>query len=246
MGRKFNQPIDNLPNSLIILKISNSFNQLINNLPNSLEKLEYDSWFNNPIEKLPLKLKYLNLMNSKFNSDIIWNESNNLIEKLILSSSYDKKIPYLPNIKNITIKNLNQYELFDERNTNLIKRLNLYKNDSLKEIYNQIPKSIEELIITINKNFNWKYIPIHIKKITFLSSLLLNPLIIDNNISQNIESIEFGKILIFGIKIKSLPKTIKEIIIYSDIQKEFIPNRFNHLIKFINKDIENLDDLSIL
>ncbi len=49
----FNQPINNLPNSITYLTLGYKFNQLINNLPNSITHLTVGHDFNQPIDNLP-------------------------------------------------------------------------------------------------------------------------------------------------------------------------------------------------
>jgi hypothetical protein len=53
---KFNQPIDNLPNSLTHLELGSKFNQEIFNLPNSLTYLMFNtySYFNKEIDNLQI------------------------------------------------------------------------------------------------------------------------------------------------------------------------------------------------
>jgi hypothetical protein len=63
LGLLFNQPIDNLPNSLTHLEfyIYSKFNQEINNLPNSLTHLTLGLEFNQEINNLPNSLTHLTL-----------------------------------------------------------------------------------------------------------------------------------------------------------------------------------------
>jgi hypothetical protein len=53
LGEYFNQPIDNLPNSITHLELGLRFNQSIDNLPNSITYLKLGSKFNKPINNLP-------------------------------------------------------------------------------------------------------------------------------------------------------------------------------------------------
>ncbi len=57
----FNQPIDNLPNNLKHLELGDSFNQQVNHLPNSINKLIIGNLFNHPVDNLPSNLKFLKL-----------------------------------------------------------------------------------------------------------------------------------------------------------------------------------------
>ena len=48
-GEKFNQSVDNLPESITHLKFGKFFNQEVKNLPDSLINLEFGTYFNQPI-----------------------------------------------------------------------------------------------------------------------------------------------------------------------------------------------------
>ena len=56
---KFNQPINNLPNSITHLTLGLDFNQPINNLPNSITNLTLGQKFNQQINNLPNSLTHL-------------------------------------------------------------------------------------------------------------------------------------------------------------------------------------------
>jgi hypothetical protein len=54
----FNQPIDNLPNSLKKIVFNNGkYNKKLNNLPNSIELIELPEYYKLKIDKIPKKLK---------------------------------------------------------------------------------------------------------------------------------------------------------------------------------------------
>ena len=57
-GRKFNQNVDNLPESLTHLEFGHEFNQNVNNLPQSLTYLKFGSDFNQSVDNLPQSLTY--------------------------------------------------------------------------------------------------------------------------------------------------------------------------------------------
>jgi hypothetical protein len=71
-GKNFNQPIDNLPNSIKYLDFDfgSKFNQRIDNLPNNLTHLKLEEEFNQPISNLPLRLKKIDIFNCKFKKSI--------------------------------------------------------------------------------------------------------------------------------------------------------------------------------
>jgi hypothetical protein len=58
-GHSFNQPVDNLPDSILGIKFGNGFNQQVNNLPINLLYLEFGSGFNQSVDKLPVMLSTL-------------------------------------------------------------------------------------------------------------------------------------------------------------------------------------------
>ena len=90
---KFNQPIDNLPNSIKYLMLGNHFDQPINNLPNSLIKLNLGQYFNHPVDNLPNTIIELELDDS-FNQPI-----NNLpqsLKYLTLGNNFNQSVHNLP------------------------------------------------------------------------------------------------------------------------------------------------------
>jgi hypothetical protein len=52
-GEEFNQPVNNLPKYLKILKFCNNFNHPVDNLPNSITVLYFGNNFNQSIDNLP-------------------------------------------------------------------------------------------------------------------------------------------------------------------------------------------------
>ena len=64
---KFNQEVNNLPNSLTHLTFGYNFNQEVNNLPNSLTHLTLGGSFNQKVNNLP-KVKYIREFGKLFTS----------------------------------------------------------------------------------------------------------------------------------------------------------------------------------
>ena len=127
LGIDFNQPVNNLPNSLTYLKFGElgHFNQPVDNLPNSLTYLEFGRYFNQQINFLPDSLKYLKL-GSHFNQSL-----ENLPSSLIrieFGDRYDKPVTDLPN--NIREIKIGRY--MDEK------------------ILKKFPLSLQKLIVTGN------------------------------------------------------------------------------------------------
>ena len=65
-GSNFNQPVDNLPNSIINLTFGWKFNQPVDNLPNSVINLTFGSDFNQTMKKLPQNLKKIIFQNRNY------------------------------------------------------------------------------------------------------------------------------------------------------------------------------------
>ena len=70
---KFNQPVDNLPNSIVNLTFGEHFNQPVDNLPNSIVNLTFGEHFNQSVDNLP-----------------------NSIVNLTFGKNFDKKIDNIP------------------------------------------------------------------------------------------------------------------------------------------------------
>jgi len=109
----FNQPIDNLPDGLETLILSNLFNQRIDHLPRNLKNLILGNSFNQRIDRLPEGLENIKLGKSfnrkiTINSDMSWTLPFTL-KKILLYNTYphlnDIPSPYLPLL---IIKNVEQ------------------------------------------------------------------------------------------------------------------------------------------
>ena len=57
----FNQPVDNLPNSLKSLTFGSNFNQPLNNIPDSVSYLELGRQYSHKITKFPSSLKKIKI-----------------------------------------------------------------------------------------------------------------------------------------------------------------------------------------
>ena len=56
---KFNQPVDNLPNSITHLTFGWNFKKTVNNLPHSITHLSFKDYFNQPVNNLPNSITHL-------------------------------------------------------------------------------------------------------------------------------------------------------------------------------------------
>ena len=61
LRKNFNQPFNNLPESLEILGLLGNFNQTIDNLPNTINLLMFGKKFDKPIKMFPSSLKELKI-----------------------------------------------------------------------------------------------------------------------------------------------------------------------------------------
>ena len=160
----FNQPVNNLPNSLIYLEFGYHFNQPVDNLPDSLTHLEFGNKFNKPVDHLPEGLQYLQFGYS-FNQSV-----ENLPKSL--------KILKLSTIYNLPLINLPQHleELeLGEHFNHPIRKEDLPKNlkkikfgfafnhpiegDSPTGKFSIFPDSLEEVKLGMNFDYPINILP---------------------------------------------------------------------------------------
>jgi len=152
---KFNQEVNNLPNSITHLTFNYQFNQEVNNLPNSITHLTFGRHFNKKID-IPFTIKYLKLYCN--NSYIIDYLPDN-IEELELGDYFNLELNnLLTSIKKITFDKYNQYKhelnclpkfleclqlpcLYDKKILNISDNLKIicsknykYKNDYINQV----------------------------------------------------------------------------------------------------------------
>ena len=112
-GKRFNQSIDNLPNSITHIKFvwDSSFNHPLDNLPISLKSLVFNGWskFNYPLDNLPDFLEHLET-GSRFNHLI-----DNLPRSLItikFGTCFNQSVNNIPRtVKNIFIEQRSRFSL---------------------------------------------------------------------------------------------------------------------------------------
>lgn len=157
---KFNKPIDNLPISIKILKISefhllsifnffDNFNQKIDNLPNSLYYIDIDfSKFNQKIDNLPSFLKILKL-SEYFNQTV--DKLPYYLYALEFGHDFNQSIDKLP-------QSLHKLSIGLKFNKGLdflpesLKILDLVDNKKINKI-NDLPSNIEQIIINRNQKY---------------------------------------------------------------------------------------------
>ncbi len=104
-GKNFNQPLCNLPESLLSIEIRcfsgiDSFNQSVDNLPRGFRSLYLGHAFNKYVNKLPAGLNSLSLGNC-FNQTV--NKLPSTLEYLTLGHNFNRAIDNLPNLTNLEL-----------------------------------------------------------------------------------------------------------------------------------------------
>lgn len=150
-SNQFNYSLDNLPSNLLILKLSLNYSEPLNNLPESLEYLELGSEYNKPLENLPSGLKTLR-MSGRFNQPL--RNLPNQLTVLELSDCYDQTISELP---------LN------------LKSLRMCFNISRPELTETLPSNLEILtVFNYRTKLHIEFIPSSLKKIIATTSIISN------------------------------------------------------------------------
>jgi hypothetical protein len=92
-GERFNQSINNLPNSITHLTLGDYFNQPVENLPHSITHLTFGAYFNQPVNKLPSSITHLSF-GEHFNQPL--DNLPNTLTHLLLGYNFNKTIQHLP------------------------------------------------------------------------------------------------------------------------------------------------------
>lgn len=207
-GKKFNQPIDKLPEGLLFLKLGDNFNQPIDELPQSLEMLTLGNSFNQPMNKLPKCLKRLEFGNDfnqsvnlppllkilmfgiNFNQVLKENSLPSSLQYLKFGNDFNKHInkDVLPNSLRILIFGNNFDQKFDEYSLpNSLKYLKFGVNFNKPINENILPESLKILILG-------KYFNAHIGKFP-----------------KMLEELEFGSN--FCILLDTFPENLKVLVL---------------------------------
>jgi hypothetical protein len=109
----FNQPLDNLPNSLIDLYLGFAFSYPVDNLPNGLKYLRLGHAFNHPIDNLPINLTHLIFCHqSIFNHPV--DKLPNSLTHLHFGFHFNQPINNLPiNLIRLTLNNSFTYPVIN-------------------------------------------------------------------------------------------------------------------------------------
>lgn len=161
----FNRPINNLPNSIIDLRLGCFFNQIIKKFPESIKYLKFGCEFNQPIDNLPNSVTHL-ILGAAFNNPI--DKLPNSITYLTVGNNFNQLVENLP----ISITDLNLGYKFNQPIDKLpmsIKNLSIFTNSNL---VNNIPNNVEEIFFFFTPGFSTdiENIPPTVKKITINDS----------------------------------------------------------------------------
>ena len=163
----FNQPLDNLPNTITHLSFSkySKFNYPLDNLPNSITYLEFGSHFNHPLNNLPNTITHLTI-GSKFNHPL--NNLPNTITHLSFSkySKFNQLVDNLP-------KSLTHLEFGYHFNQSI----NNLSNTITHLTFNSAPQNRNDI------NFNHKYEILLVRMASIGNFTILKKFI---NLSKNI------------------------------------------------------------
>jgi len=92
----YDLPIDNLPNTIELIKLSKYFDHPLDNLPDSIHTIYFGEYFNQRLDNLPISIKNLYFpITGQFNRKFI-NLPENL-EILLLPRNYSKRFDNVPN-----------------------------------------------------------------------------------------------------------------------------------------------------
>jgi hypothetical protein len=159
-GKKFNQSIDNLPNSLthlIFNSIDGDFNQSMDNLPESITHIILSKKYNKPLDNLPLSL--INLQTGYSYNYPLDNLPNSL-NKLTIGNNgkwggsvFNYQLDNLPN--SLEYLGFTNYSKFNKTFKNLPSSL---KTIDLSGYYpisiNELPDTIENIFLNCAEDFS--------------------------------------------------------------------------------------------
>jgi hypothetical protein len=155
---KFNQSVDNLPNTLTHINFGRRFNQSVDNLPNNLTHLTFGAWFNQSVDSLPNNLTHLTF-GVGFNQSVDYLPKN--LTHLTFGYSFNQKVDSLPS----TLIEIGFYSHCKIKNNipNSIEFLNIFF--SVDDFYNEpienIASNVKEIKINLVSKVHY------LKKIPF-------------------------------------------------------------------------------
>lgn len=184
-GIKFNQLVNNLPDSILGIKFKYYFNQPVNNLSQNLISLEFGDCFNQPINDLPNNLTFLKFGNN-FNQPI--DNLPNGLTYLEFGEYFYQCVDNLPTTLEILIFGKSDFEKYQPSGTGNYSKLDtavLFFVDEIKErnyALNNLPCNLKQL--QLNKNYLRN-------KVNNLP-IFLSELSIPENLKNMIDKIPFG------------------------------------------------------
>lgn len=257
---KCDNNIENISDNLINLKhleFTDKFNEPISKFPPNLVKLKFSYNFNNKISNLPQTLKLLDLGNSsEQHINNLCSKNIPLLKVLIITFNKKHKIDNLPN----SIKKLLLYNFNNKLNC-LPNKISYLINDTQREYYNihfnnnnnnvyynNLPNSIEFILINNNSKINnlphkIKYIFGKCKiKSNNLPFALKSYLVINtnhnntyNNLPQNIKSFSYLSQNKNDIKLNNLPLHLSTILFANNSSNiNNLPHNLKHVILELN------------
>jgi hypothetical protein len=187
IGSSFNQPVDNLPPTLLNLTLGIKFNQPVDNLPPTLLNLTLGDDFDKPVDNLPPTLLNLTL-GDDFNQLVddlpptllnltLGDDFNQLVDdlpptllNLTLGIKFNQPVDNLPHgILNIIFINGYFNQSLDNLPNSLLtinfENIQYFFNCKFDKQLNCLPNSICEIKLPLNYNCEIKNIPIRLKKI---------------------------------------------------------------------------------
>ncbi len=172
-GRLFSHRLDSLPNSLQVLDLSSNdkFDYPLDNLPESLIILKTGWDFNHPLDNLPNGLRILDL-NSSLNFNHTLDKLPESVTVLKLKGEFNHRLDNLPN----RLKTLEINEDFSHEFANLPNSIkNLVISCPSNKKINSLPSSLENLTLHYNKcKLDINIIPETLEKINLFECELLN------------------------------------------------------------------------
>jgi hypothetical protein len=146
LGYYFNQPLNNLPSTIRNLTLGWSFNQRLDNLPSGIQNLTLDYCFNQPLDNLPSSIIDLTL---RFHFNQPLDSLPHGIQNLTLGYYFNQRLDNLPS----SIINLTLDETFNQPLDNLPYTINKitfksYGHHNIK--FNQEIKKIPQNLTLID------------------------------------------------------------------------------------------------
>lgn len=246
LPKKYNNPIDNLPDNITDLEINYNFKRDINRYPEELKRIYYGTSFNSSIDNLPDTVTTIifNYHYSVFNIEI--KKLPLLLEEIYLSYRYNKSLDSMKNLqylKKVTLCNFRYKNLNFLPDTVNFLRITDYNFNH----YIEFPDNIEYLDLIECSKFNK---PIKApQKLKYLSLGWKYNMRLDE-LPEGFLELIFNYNSVFNKSLDKLPSTTKKIIFgwYFNKSLNNLPNiKHLELSVFFNQPLDFLpNSLKIL